>query len=157
MSRVGNSPIPIPEKVTVTVQGSAVQVKGPQGELALLGPQDPRHAGDDRNQDRGRDREQLQPAQPDELAGRQPVAHQQDQLARGIQQSVRELGERERAEQEEQSGAGRHHPGFLGKACSQPPSEKPGQSANVPPGGVGPADAEPVPRVSALPRDERAD
>lgn len=38
MSRVGNAPIPIPEKVTVTVQQSAVQVKGPQGEMSWSMP-----------------------------------------------------------------------------------------------------------------------
>lgn len=33
MSRVGKQPIPVPDKVTVQVQGGAVKVKGPLGEL----------------------------------------------------------------------------------------------------------------------------
>ena len=34
MSRVGRLPIPIPNGVTVTVDGDAVQVKGPKGDLS---------------------------------------------------------------------------------------------------------------------------
>ena len=33
MSRIGNKPVPVPDKVTVTVDGSTVKVKGPKGEL----------------------------------------------------------------------------------------------------------------------------
>jgi len=33
MSRIGKNPIPIPEKVNVTLDGLAVTVKGPKGEL----------------------------------------------------------------------------------------------------------------------------
>lgn len=33
MSRIGNQPIPIPDKVKVTVEGSLVSVKGPRGRL----------------------------------------------------------------------------------------------------------------------------
>ena len=33
MSRVGRQPIPIPDGVTVTLEGSRVAVKGPKGEL----------------------------------------------------------------------------------------------------------------------------
>ena len=33
MSRIGNKPIPVPSGVTVTVDGEAVKVKGPKGEL----------------------------------------------------------------------------------------------------------------------------
>ncbi|MCU1638059.1 MAG: ribosomal protein [Microbacteriaceae bacterium] len=35
MSRIGRLPIPIPAGVDITVNGSAVTVKGPKGELAL--------------------------------------------------------------------------------------------------------------------------
>ncbi len=34
MSRIGKKPVPIPDKVTVQVQGTTVTVKGPKGELA---------------------------------------------------------------------------------------------------------------------------
>ena len=34
MSRVGKNPIPIPDGVTVTVDGASVTVKGPKGQLA---------------------------------------------------------------------------------------------------------------------------
>ena len=34
MSRIGRRPIPVPNGVTVTVQGSAITVKGPKGELS---------------------------------------------------------------------------------------------------------------------------
>ncbi|NDJ77001.1 MAG: 50S ribosomal protein L6 [Chloroflexi bacterium] len=33
MSRIGKQPVPIPDKVQVTIDGSAVTVKGPKGEL----------------------------------------------------------------------------------------------------------------------------
>lgn len=38
MSRIGRLPIDIPAGVTVTIDGSAVAVKGPKGELALTIP-----------------------------------------------------------------------------------------------------------------------
>ncbi|MGF1524435.1 MAG: 50S ribosomal protein L6 [Leptolyngbyaceae cyanobacterium] len=38
MSRIGKRPIPIPGKVTVTVDGPAVTVKGPKGELSRVIP-----------------------------------------------------------------------------------------------------------------------
>ena len=34
MSRIGRKPIPVPNGVTVTVDGSAITVKGPKGELS---------------------------------------------------------------------------------------------------------------------------
>ncbi len=34
MSRIGKKPIPIPEGVTVTIDGSQVTVRGPKGELS---------------------------------------------------------------------------------------------------------------------------
>jgi large subunit ribosomal protein L6 len=34
MSRIGKRPIPIPEKVTITIEGQTVSVKGPKGQLA---------------------------------------------------------------------------------------------------------------------------
>lgn len=34
MSRIGNKPIPLPDKVNVTISGQAVAVKGPKGELS---------------------------------------------------------------------------------------------------------------------------
>jgi large subunit ribosomal protein L6 len=34
MSRIGKRPIPIPDKVTVTIKGQTVSVKGPKGELS---------------------------------------------------------------------------------------------------------------------------
>ncbi|MFM7326628.1 MAG: 50S ribosomal protein L6 [Nodosilinea sp.] len=34
MSRIGKRPIPVPAKVTVTINGQDVQVKGPKGELS---------------------------------------------------------------------------------------------------------------------------
>ena len=33
MSRIGKNPIPLPEKVAVTLDGLTVTVKGPKGEL----------------------------------------------------------------------------------------------------------------------------
>ncbi len=38
MSRIGKSPISIPNKVTVTIDGSHVVVKGPKGELSRVLP-----------------------------------------------------------------------------------------------------------------------
>lgn len=35
MSRVGKKPIPMPEKVAITIDGQDVTVKGPKGELSL--------------------------------------------------------------------------------------------------------------------------
>lgn len=40
MSRIGKKPIPIPDKVQVTLDGSAVTVKGPKGELHHTFPAD---------------------------------------------------------------------------------------------------------------------
>ena len=34
MSRIGRKPVPVPEGVTVTIDGNEVKVKGPKGELA---------------------------------------------------------------------------------------------------------------------------
>ena len=39
MSRIGKSPIPIPDKVNVTLDGLAVTVKGPKGELKRTLPE----------------------------------------------------------------------------------------------------------------------
>jgi large subunit ribosomal protein L6 len=33
MSRIGNAPVPVPDGVTVTIDGASVTVKGPKGEL----------------------------------------------------------------------------------------------------------------------------
>jgi large subunit ribosomal protein L6 len=38
MSRIGKRPIPIPQKVTVTIDGQYVAVKGPKGELSRVLP-----------------------------------------------------------------------------------------------------------------------
>lgn len=38
MSRIGKRPIPIPAKVTVTVDGQSINVKGPKGELSRTLP-----------------------------------------------------------------------------------------------------------------------
>jgi large subunit ribosomal protein L6 len=38
MSRIGKAPIPIPDKVTVSLDGLAVTVKGPKGELSRVLP-----------------------------------------------------------------------------------------------------------------------
>jgi large subunit ribosomal protein L6 len=38
MSRIGKRPIPIPNKVTVEIQGRQVSVKGPKGELSRVLP-----------------------------------------------------------------------------------------------------------------------
>jgi large subunit ribosomal protein L6 len=36
MSRIGKRPIPIPDKVTVTIEGQSVSVKGPKGQLSRV-------------------------------------------------------------------------------------------------------------------------
>ncbi len=36
MSRIGKQPIPIPDKVSVNMQGQTVSVKGPRGELTHI-------------------------------------------------------------------------------------------------------------------------
>ncbi|NES04516.1 MAG: 50S ribosomal protein L6 [Okeania sp. SIO2F4] len=38
MSRIGKLPIPIPKKVTITIEGQKVTVKGPKGELSRVLP-----------------------------------------------------------------------------------------------------------------------
>jgi large subunit ribosomal protein L6 len=38
MSRIGKRPIPVPAKVTVTIEGQTVTVKGPKGELSRTLP-----------------------------------------------------------------------------------------------------------------------
>ena len=38
MSRIGKAPIPLPDKVTVNLNGLAVTVKGPKGELSRTLP-----------------------------------------------------------------------------------------------------------------------
>ncbi len=40
MSRIGKQPVPIPDKVQVTIDGSLVTVKGPKGELSHRFPVD---------------------------------------------------------------------------------------------------------------------
>ncbi len=39
MSRIGKQPIPVPEKVDVTLQGLSVTIKGPKGELSRTLPE----------------------------------------------------------------------------------------------------------------------
>jgi large subunit ribosomal protein L6 len=39
MSRIGKAPIPIPDKVTISLDGLAVTVKGPKGELSRVLPE----------------------------------------------------------------------------------------------------------------------
>jgi large subunit ribosomal protein L6 len=39
MSRIGKAPIPIPDKVSITLDGLAVTVKGPRGELSRTLPE----------------------------------------------------------------------------------------------------------------------
>jgi large subunit ribosomal protein L6 len=39
MSRIGKMPVPVPDGVTVNIDGSTVSVKGPKGELARKFPQ----------------------------------------------------------------------------------------------------------------------
>jgi large subunit ribosomal protein L6 len=36
MSRIGKRPIPIPDKVTITIEGQSVSVKGPKGQLSRV-------------------------------------------------------------------------------------------------------------------------
>jgi len=38
MSRVGKKPIPIPDKVQVTLKGESIEVKGPKGNLSMAMP-----------------------------------------------------------------------------------------------------------------------
>jgi large subunit ribosomal protein L6 len=38
MSRIGKRPIPVPAKVTITIEGQEVRVKGPKGELSQVLP-----------------------------------------------------------------------------------------------------------------------
>jgi large subunit ribosomal protein L6 len=38
MSRVGKKPIPIPDKVQVTLKGESIEVKGPKGNLSMVMP-----------------------------------------------------------------------------------------------------------------------
>lgn len=40
MSRIGKKPVPVPDKVTATLEGQHVQVKGPKGELSFTVPDD---------------------------------------------------------------------------------------------------------------------
>jgi ribosomal protein L6P/L9E len=39
MSRIGKSPVQIPEKVSVDIKGLSITVKGPKGELKRLMPE----------------------------------------------------------------------------------------------------------------------
>ncbi|MGD1858425.1 MAG: 50S ribosomal protein L6 [Leptolyngbyaceae cyanobacterium] len=39
MSRIGKKPVPVPAKVTVTIDGLSVTVKGPKGELSRVLPE----------------------------------------------------------------------------------------------------------------------
>lgn len=39
MSRIGKNPIPLPDKVSVEINGLAVKVIGPKGELSRLLPE----------------------------------------------------------------------------------------------------------------------
>jgi large subunit ribosomal protein L6 len=40
MSRIGKKPVPVPSKVTATVAGQTVKMKGPKGELSFTAPDD---------------------------------------------------------------------------------------------------------------------
>ncbi len=40
MSRIGKKPVPVPDKVTATLEGQHVSVKGPKGELSFTVPDD---------------------------------------------------------------------------------------------------------------------
>jgi len=40
MSRIGKKPVPVPDKVTATLDGRRIQVKGPKGELEFTVPED---------------------------------------------------------------------------------------------------------------------
>ena len=57
MSRVGQAPIPIPSGVDVSVQGRAVSVKGPRGELQRSIPEDIKLEQTDGELKVGRERE----------------------------------------------------------------------------------------------------
>ena len=39
MSRIGKTPVPVPDKVTVSLDGLTVKVKGPKGELERTLPE----------------------------------------------------------------------------------------------------------------------
>lgn len=39
MSRIGNSPVPVPSGVDVSISGSSIKAKGPKGELAMEAPE----------------------------------------------------------------------------------------------------------------------
>jgi len=39
MSRIGKNPVPVPDKVTVSLDGLTVKVKGPKGELERTLPE----------------------------------------------------------------------------------------------------------------------
>ncbi|HCX54735.1 MAG TPA: 50S ribosomal protein L6, partial [Synechococcus sp. UBA9887] len=39
MSRIGKNPVPLPDKVTVSLDGLTVKVKGPKGELERTLPE----------------------------------------------------------------------------------------------------------------------
>ncbi len=47
MSRIGKAPIPVPQGVTVTVEGNRVSVKGPKGELTRTVPAEMQLSQDD--------------------------------------------------------------------------------------------------------------
>jgi large subunit ribosomal protein L6 len=49
VSRIGKQPIPIPDKVQVTIDGSSVAVKGPKGELSFKFSPDITIAQEDKN------------------------------------------------------------------------------------------------------------
>ena len=38
MSRIGKNPVPIPDKVSIDIQGLSITVKGPKGELKRVMP-----------------------------------------------------------------------------------------------------------------------
>jgi large subunit ribosomal protein L6 len=40
MSRIGKKPVPVPDKVTATLEGQLIKVKGPKGELEFNVPKD---------------------------------------------------------------------------------------------------------------------
>ncbi|MBF2077284.1 MAG: 50S ribosomal protein L6 [Synechococcales cyanobacterium T60_A2020_003] len=47
MSRIGKRPIPLPQKVTVSINGQNVSVKGPKGELSRVLPEEVEIVQDD--------------------------------------------------------------------------------------------------------------
>ena len=74
MSRIGKKPIPIPDKVQVTIDGSEVTVKGPKGELNHSFPAEiDHHAGRRAGRDHPSDRRAPSPraARHDPRADRQ--------------------------------------------------------------------------------------